>query len=197
MSAVGRSRRGTARDPRWLVQGGGSGLGGGARGGGTGRGRAGARDTGRKGFRRARPSRSRPWLAVTVPETAGDVGGVAGSPRVCHGLVTGEGRVRHGRRTESDGDVPGPSPKCDPGAGYALSRAVRNLREPAVLLVRPRDVFDHRRASVVRDGRHTTLSNHADPCVVRNPPLRWISNHGRACVVGNPRMARVSNHGDP
>jgi RimJ/RimL family protein N-acetyltransferase len=28
-------------------------------------------DTGRKGLRRARPSRSRPWLAVTVPETAG------------------------------------------------------------------------------------------------------------------------------
>jgi hypothetical protein len=46
-------------------------------------------DKGRKTGRRARPSRSRPWLAVAVAETAGDVGGVVGSPRVRRGLVTG------------------------------------------------------------------------------------------------------------
>src|ERR1041384_2598031 len=47
---------------------------------------------------RTRPSRSRPWLAVTVPETAGDVGSAGMPTRVPRdrgGRVTDEGRNRH------------------------------------------------------------------------------------------------------
>jgi hypothetical protein len=105
----------------------------GARGEGSGRVKLAPVTRDARAFGERRPSRSRPWLAVTVPETAGDVGGVAGSPRVCqrvrHGSagigagVAGSARERHGRRTESDEGVPGPSRKS-----HGVTKSVRTPR---------------------------------------------------------------------
>jgi hypothetical protein len=58
--------------------------------GGFGSGEACARGKGRKGFRRARPSRPRARLGVAGGGPAGGVGDAAGSPGGCHGFVTGE-----------------------------------------------------------------------------------------------------------
>src|SRR3954471_1196695 len=60
---------------------------------GTGKGRGGVSARG--------PSRPRPWLAVAVAETAGDVRSGGDRPRERHGFVTGEGRIRHRRPAES------------------------------------------------------------------------------------------------
>ncbi len=48
-----------------------------------------------------RPSRPRPWQAVAVAETAGDVGGVEGSSRAGHAGVTEVPRIRHRSPTSS------------------------------------------------------------------------------------------------
>jgi hypothetical protein len=77
----------------------------------TGRGRVelAPRDTGRKGLRRARPSRPRPCQAVAVPETAGDVGS-GGTRRGSDGIGAGGSRKMDGRRWEDREGVTGPSP---------------------------------------------------------------------------------------
>src|SRR3954451_13957201 len=55
---------------------------------------AGARGKGTRGVSVRGPSRPRPWQAVAVAETAGDVRRDGDGPRERHGFVTGEGRIR-------------------------------------------------------------------------------------------------------
>jgi hypothetical protein len=130
---------------------------------------AGARGKGREASRRARPSRSRPWLAVTVPETAGDVGSGGRITRVWRDprrRVMEEGRKRcgsvsRGRRT------PGPERSgISPVPYFAMA-----------------EVSNHAAACVVRKGRHRTITDHGDPSVVGDPRLAWVSDHADPSTV--------------